>query len=68
MGIEAVGNFTGLGFRLAIEMLASLLAGMCVREYVRSRAIVSVGDPTPRLWGRVSWDPKTWFDPTVGQD
>jgi len=63
VGIEAVGNFTGLGFRLAIEMLASLLAGMCVREYIRSRAIVSVGDPTPRLWGRVSWDPKTWFDP-----
>src|SRR5438046_1212245 len=44
-------------------MLASLLAGMCVRENIRSRAIVSVGDPTPRLWGRVSWDPTTWFDP-----
>lgn len=59
----AVGNFTGLGFRLAIYMLASLLAGMCLREYVRSRAAVSVGDPTPRLWGRLSWDPRTWFDP-----
>jgi len=63
VGIEAVGNFTGLGFRLALEMLASLLLGMCLREYVRARAIVSVGDPTPRLWGRVSWEPKTWFDP-----
>jgi Zn-dependent protease len=61
--VTAVGNFTGLGFRLAIYMLASLLAGMCLREYVRSRAAVSVGDPTPRLWGRVSWDPRTWFDP-----
>jgi Zn-dependent protease len=61
--VTAVGNFTGLGFRLATYMLASLLAGMCLREYVRSRVAVSVGDPTPRLWGRVSWDPRTWFDP-----
>jgi Zn-dependent protease len=59
----AVGNFTGLGIRLAIYMLASLLVGMSLREYVRARAIVSVGDPTPRLWGRVSLAPKTWFDP-----
>jgi Zn-dependent protease len=59
----AVGNFTGLGFRLALYMVASLLAGMCLREYVRARTVVSVGDPTPRLWGRVSWNPKTWFDP-----
>jgi Zn-dependent protease len=63
MGTVAVGNFTGLGLRLAIYMLASLLVGMCLREYVRARAVVAVGDPTPRLWGRVTWDPKTWFDP-----
>jgi Zn-dependent protease len=61
--IEAVGNFTGLGFRLALSMLGSLLVGMCLREFVRSRAVVSVGDPTPRLWGRVTWNPKSWFDP-----
>ncbi len=61
--VLAVGNFTGLGIRLAIYMLASLLVGMSLREYVRARAILSVGDPTPRLWGRVSWHPKTWFDP-----
>jgi Zn-dependent protease len=61
--MTAVGNFTVLGFRLAIEMLASLLAGMCLREYVRARAATSVGDPTPRLWGRVTWDPRAWFDP-----
>ena len=59
----AVGNFTVLGFRLALYMVASLLAGMCLREYVRARTVVSVGDPTPRLWGRVSWNPKSWFDP-----
>jgi len=61
--MTAVGNFTGLGIRLAIYMLASLFVGMCLREYVRARTAVSVGDPTPRLWGRVSWDPKTWFEP-----
>jgi Zn-dependent protease len=63
MGMVAVGNFTGLGVRLAIYMLVSLLVGMSLREYVRARAVVAVGDPTPRLWGRVTWDPKTWFDP-----
>jgi len=63
VGIVAIGNFTGLGFRLAIYMLASLLVGMCLREYVRARAVVAVGDPTPKLWGRVSFDPKTWFEP-----
>ena len=59
----ALGNFTALGFRLAVYMLASLLVGMCLREYVRSRAATSLGDPTPRLWGRLSWKPASWFDP-----
>jgi Zn-dependent protease len=62
-GVVAVGNFTGLGFRLAVYMLASLLVAMCLREFVRARAVVAVGDPTPRLWGRVTWDPRSWFDP-----
>jgi Zn-dependent protease len=61
--MTAVGNFTGLGFRLAIYMLASLLVGMCLREYVRARTATSVGDPTPRLWGRVTGDPRAWFEP-----
>ena len=59
----ALGNFTALGFRLAVYMLASLLVGMCLREYVRSRAATSLGDTTPRLWGRLSWKPASWFDP-----
>ncbi len=61
--ILALGNFTGLGFRLAVYMLASLLVGMCLREYARSRAAMSLGDPTPRLWGRLTWKPASWFDP-----
>jgi Zn-dependent protease len=58
-----VGNFTMLGIRLAAYMLASLLVGLAVREYARARAAASLGDPTPRLWGRVTLSPKAWFEP-----
>jgi Zn-dependent protease len=51
-----------LGIRLAAYMLASLLVGLAVREYVRARAAASLGDPTPRLWGRVTLRPSAWFD------
>ena len=52
-----------LGIRLAAYMLASLLVGLAVREYARARAAASLGDPTPRLWGRVTLSPKAWFEP-----
>ena len=58
-----MGNFTALGVRAAVYMLVSLFVGLAVREYVRARAAASLGDPTPRLWGRVSFQPKVWFDP-----
>jgi Zn-dependent protease len=58
-----MGNFTALGIRLAIYMVASLFVGLAVREYVRARTAASLGDPTPRLWGRVTLRPKAWFDP-----
>jgi Zn-dependent protease len=58
-----VGNFTALGLRLAAYMLGSLLVGLTVREYVRARASAALGDPTPRLWGRITLNPKAWFDP-----
>ena len=58
-----MGNFTALGVRLAVYMVASLLVGLAVREYVRARAAASLGDPTPRLWGRVTLRPKAWFEP-----
>lgn len=61
--VLALGNFTLLGFRLALYMLGSLLLGMALREYVRSRTAMSLGDPTPRLWGRLTWKPASWFDP-----
>jgi Zn-dependent protease len=58
-----MGNFTLLGLRLALAMLASLFVGMTLREYARARATAALGDPTPRLWGRITLRPKPWFDP-----
>ncbi len=52
-----------LGLQLAVYMAASLFVGLSIREYVRARAAASLGDPTPRLWGRVTLRPKAWFDP-----
>jgi len=58
-----LGNFTALGLRLALYMLASLFVGLTVREYARARAATALGDPTPRLWGRITLRPKPWFEP-----
>jgi Zn-dependent protease len=58
-----VGNFTLIGLRLALYLLVSLFVGMAVREYARAWASAKLGDPTPRLWGRISVRPKAWFDP-----
>jgi Zn-dependent protease len=58
-----MGNFTVLGLRLAAYMLVSLFVGMTLREYVRARVVAGLGDPTPRLWGRISFRPSHWFEP-----
>lgn len=49
--------------RYAAYIGVSLLIGMIVREYVRALVTAKLGDPTPRLWGRLTWNPKVWFDP-----
>jgi Zn-dependent protease len=59
----AVGGFTSLGIRLAIYMLASLLIGMIAREYAVAWMATRLGDATPRLWGRLTFNPKAWFEP-----
>ena len=58
-----MGNFTTTTLRVAAFLLVSLAIGMTVREYVRSYVVTRLHDPTPRLWGRLSADPRTWFDP-----
>jgi Zn-dependent protease len=49
--------------RIAIYLAVSLFIGMIVREYTRASVASTLGDPTPRLWGRRTLDPKSWFDP-----
>ena len=58
-----MGNFTALGMRLALFMLASLAIGLSVREYARAWTASRLNDPTPRLWGRLTLNPKAWFEP-----
>jgi Zn-dependent protease len=58
-----MGNFTILGLRLAAYMLASLFVGLTLRELGQAWTAARLGDPTPRLWGRISLRPKPWFEP-----
>jgi Zn-dependent protease len=57
------GNFTLEGLIAAALMLASVLVAMSVREWARATMAARLHDPTPRLWGRVSFSPRAWFDP-----
>ena len=57
-----MGNFTALGFRLALFMLVSLAVGLAVREFARAWMATRLHDPTPRLWGRLTLNPKAWFE------
>jgi Zn-dependent protease len=58
-----LGVFTAIGSRYAGYLLVSLVVGMTAREYARAFVTAKLGDPTPRLWGRLSLNPKQWFDP-----
>lgn len=57
-----MGNFTALGLRLAAYMLVSLAIGLAVREFARAFTAAKLRDPTPRLWGRLTLDPRAWFE------
>lgn len=56
-------NGTGLDQRYALYLAISLLVGMMAREFARASVASRLGDPTPRLWGRLSWNPRSWFEP-----
>lgn len=56
-------NGTGLTQRYALYLAISLLVGMMAREYARASVAFRLGDPTPKLWGRLSWNPRSWFEP-----
>ena len=57
LGLQTIGPT----FALFIGM--GLFIGLTVRELARAHMAVRLGDPTPRLWGRLSFNPKSWFDP-----
>jgi len=54
---------TSASLRITIYLAVSLIVGMIVREYARASAASRLGDPTPKLWGRLTWNPRVWFDP-----
>ena len=54
---------TALSVRFALYLAGSLLIGMSAREYARAFMATRLHDPTPRLWGRLTFNPKVWFEP-----
>jgi Zn-dependent protease len=54
---------TGLSVRYGVYLALGLTIGMIVREYARAAMATRLGDHTPRLWGRLTWNPRSWFDP-----
>jgi Zn-dependent protease len=58
-----LATFSALSLRFAGYLLVSLVAGMIAREYARAFVTAKLGDPTPRLWGRLTLNPSQWFDP-----
>ncbi len=58
-----MGNFSVLSVRYAAYLGGSLLVGMVAREYARAWVASRLGDPTPRLWGRLTLNPRSWFEP-----
>jgi Zn-dependent protease len=49
--------------RFALYLAGSLLVGMSAREFARASTASRLHDPTPRLWGRLTFSPKVWFEP-----
>jgi Zn-dependent protease len=58
-----IAAITSGNAKIAGYLLVSLFIGMTVREYARALVTAKLGDPTPRLWGRLTLDPRQWFDP-----
>ena len=46
-----------------LYVAVALAIGMVVREYVRAFVADRLGDPNPRRWGWLSFNPRVWIDP-----
>jgi Zn-dependent protease len=53
--------FDDLGFKLM--MLAIVLGSITLHEFAHAKSADAAGDPTPRLYGRVTLNPIAHFDP-----
>ena len=50
--------------RVAVYIAVALLVGMIgARVRARGRSRPGSAIPRPRLWGRLTWNPRSWFDP-----
>ena len=58
-----IAAISWVSIRVAGYIAGSLLLGMIAREYARAFVASRLHDPTPRLWGRLTWNPRSWFDP-----
>jgi Zn-dependent protease len=52
-----------MAIRFAIYLAGSLVVGLAAREFARASTASRLHDPTPRLWGRLTLNPKSWFEP-----
>src|SRR5581483_3242172 len=55
--VRRVGGGRVSDWQYALYLAAALLVGLVAREYARALVTVRLGDPTPRLWGRLALDP-----------
>lgn len=58
-----MSGFSSESLRITAYIAVALLVGMIAREYVRAWVASKLGDPTPRLWGRLTLNPRSWFEP-----
>jgi Zn-dependent protease len=52
-----------MAIRFALYLAGSLVVGLAAREFARASTASRLHDPTPRLWGRLTMNPKSWFEP-----
>lgn len=56
-------GFSANSLLLTVYLGVSLFIGLDAREYARASVASRLHDPTPRLWGRLTLQPKPWFEP-----
>ena len=58
-----MSGFSSHSLLLTFYLGVSLLIALDVREYARAAVATRLHDPTPRLWGRLTLNPRAWFEP-----